>query len=509
MNFIQKLGMFIGVLAGLSGLAFGLYTHFSMMETAVAQADLVAKCQLEKPVCIMATARAASEYGEAIAIAEKLHASAQRLVFDVDQPAFLLEELVKTKPYYALIFICPDEFDVSVAWKWLLASTKLDDDPFVDIRSGYITGTTPAAAKAFMQRIVAVHEGRLKLPGKMIDQLGGNTEMGKSDFRQMPGSFMIPVYSDRFGVETISHGVQGFSQQRLNSLNGAGILHFGGHGYPDRIVDTLNGVYVRKLALSPCVVFNGACYTGVTGNWFDVTTGKLVESRVAPNLSFSLGMLEQPVVGYLAALHPDHGIPVYQEMEYLAYSGATLGDVIKHTYDGVVLGNGGKMPDLALLSAGVQLAWSPKDIMLKGTAARILFGDPTLAPLASFTRAPFAIATTAGEAGSFRVVATLQNPVLKATFTNTFENSLSGNNPFNDRALLTIELPERLSAVSGVRLDKIVAGGSTPNGRIVGYAVEQDDGRSFLHVHIDLPGTGYMAGPLRQSGSTIELIVDP
>ncbi|PKL48065.1 MAG: hypothetical protein CVV42_10915 [Candidatus Riflebacteria bacterium HGW-Riflebacteria-2] len=505
---MKKVGTLIGILSGLAGIAVGLYALFADMGTAAAQADLAAKCQLDKTVCIMATARASAEYGEAIGIAEKLHSGAQKLVFDPERFDALLEELVKTKPHYALIFILPDELDVNIAWKWLIASTKIDDDPFVDIRTGFMTGATPAMARAFMQRIVDVHEGRLKLPGKMIDQLGGNTEMAKPAFQQMAGSFMIPVYAERFGVETISHGVQGFSQQRLSSLNDAGILHFGGHGYPDRIVDTLNGVYVRKLALSPCVVFNGACYTGVTGRWFDVTTGKLAEKRVEPDLSFALGMLEQPVVGYLAALHPDHGIPVYQEMEYLACSGATLGDAIKHTHDGVVLGNGGIMPDLPTLGTGMQLAWTPKDIMLKGTAARILFGDPTLAPMPSFAREPFALATTAGENGSLKVVATLKNPSLKATYTNTFENGLSGGSPFNDRALLKIELPKGQTTASDVRLDRIVAGGSMLQGQIVGYAVEQDDDRNFLHVHIDVPSTAYMAGLLRQSGNTIELSVD-
>ncbi len=509
LGLIQKIGTLIGILGGLFGIAVGIYALFSDMGKAAAQADLTAKCLRDKTICIMATERAAAEYGEAVAIAEKLHAGAQRLAFDPEQPDSVLEELVKTKPQYALIFICPDELDVNVAWKWLVTSTKIDDDPFVDIRSGFITGATPAAAKALMQRIVDVHEGRLKLAGKMIDELGGNTEVAKEAFQQMAGSFMIPVYGERFGVETITHGVQGFSQQRLNSMAGAGILHFGGHGYPDRIVDTLNGVYVRKLGLSPSVVFNGACYTGVTGRWFDVTTGKLEEKQVEPNLSFALGMLEQPVVGYLAALHPDHGIPVYQEMEYLAYSGATLGGAIKHTYDGVVLGNGGTMPDLAPLTAGMQPDWGPKDIMLKGTAARILFGDPTLAPMASFTRSPFAVTTTAGEAGSLKIVATLQNTALKATYTNTFENGLSGNSPFNDRALLTIELPAGQTKVSEVKLAKIVAAGAQLNGSLVGYAVEHDEGRNLLHVHIDVPSTAFMAGPLRHSGSTIELSVDP
>ena len=65
------------------------------------------------------------------------------------------------------------------------------------------------------------------------------------------------------------------------------------------------------------------------------------EEEVKPEVSFCLSMLNNNVLGYFSALHPDHGVPVYQEMEFLATDGASLGDIIKHTYDGVILANGG------------------------------------------------------------------------------------------------------------------------------------------------------------------------
>src|SRR5205085_6809887 len=105
--------------------------------------------------------------------------------------------------------------------------------------------------------------------------------------------------------------------------------------------------------------FNGACYTGVTHRWFEPTASGLQSRTVAASDCFCLKMLQTPAVAYLAALHPDHGMPVYQEMEYFAYRGATLGDVIKHTHDGVILSAGGKLPALAPLKDGGTIPSTP------------------------------------------------------------------------------------------------------------------------------------------------------
>jgi hypothetical protein len=356
-----------------------------------------------------------------------------------------------------------------------------------------------------MQRIIDLHEGRLQLPGKLIDNLGGNTEMGKGDFNVMPGSFMIPVFTRRVGLETISHGTQGFSKERLSSMKGAGILHFGGHGYPDRIVDTLNGVYVRKLEISPSIVFNGACYTGVTGRWFDVTSGILKEQTVSPEVCFALGILENQVAGYLAALHPDHGIPVYQEMECLAWSGAALGDIIKYTHDGVVIANGGKMPDISPVSHGMQADQIPAQIMLKGTASRILFGDPSLTPIASFTPPPFKFSISESGESSLTVSATLENLELKSTYTNTYAAGNSADIPFNDRALLCFELPAGWTEIKSVDILSITASDKPISGTSTGFAVEHDQGKNLAHIQLDLPANGYMTGPFRQKDAAIVL----
>jgi hypothetical protein len=334
--------------------------------------------------------------------------------------------------------------------------------------------------------------------------------MGKEDnFTKMAGSFMIPALGERLGLNTTSHGPHGFSKERLDSMDGAGIVHFGGHGYPDRIVDCLNGPFVRKLKLAPCVMFSGACYTGVTSRWFDMEGGKLTEKRVEADKCFCLGVLSNNVIGYLAALHPDHGVPVYQEMEYMAATGASLGDVIKHTYDGVVLGSGGHLPEFETLADGMpRPQWTPSDVMLKGTASRVLFGDPALIVLDPCVAAPFEVTVKAEGDGALLIRAVLKNAELKATFTDTYHADLASDPTlFNDRALIECEVPEGWEGVRRAEVVRAEAGGKPLKYRLVGFGVESDGKARTLHVQVDLPTTGYMQSAFRKAGSLVEVRV--
>ncbi len=456
---------------------------------------------------LILSTEAARDYTGALDEARKLHPDAAEAVFSPADFAAAREAMLEHGPRYVLVLIHPDELDVNFAWRWLKLTSELDGDPFVDARTGFVTGETPAAAAAFLRRTGEAVSGRANLPGLFVENFGPNTMAPKSAFNEMPQNFMIPVFGERFGLKTISHGTQGFTNEQMESMDGAGLVHFGGHGYPDRIVDGLNGPWVRKLKLSPCVVFNGACYTGVTGTWYEMK-GSLKEQMVPPQNSFCLGILGNQAVAYLAALHPDHGIPVYQEMEFLATSGTSLGDVMKHTHDGVILGNGGQLPEFETFTDGMAgPGWTPSDFMLKGTAARVLFGDPALVPMRSFTGEPFEITSKADGSG-LRVTAILKNTALKSTYTDTYHADLASDpNLFNDRALITCELPEDLADLVEVKVLRVEAGGKELRHRLVGYGVEETDGRRLLHVQVDVPTKGYMDSDFRSAGATIELQV--
>jgi hypothetical protein len=509
----RRFGIVLGVVCAMLGVAAGLAgVAYQSFWRSTPRAPLAIRLDTAGPYLILATAKANADYAPAIAKARELHPAAAQAVFDPANATGIRNTLRQHHPHYALVFIEPQELDVNFAWRWLQSTTDVNDDPLVDVRTGFITGTTAEATTAFIARIAAAVHGSVKVPGVFVDDLGPNSQASKSAFYENPVAFMIPALADRLTSRSISHGTAAFTEQRLGSVKDAGLLHFGGHGHPDRVDDGVTGTQAARLELSPCIVFSGACYTGVTHRWYDPYTGngKVAERTVAPADSFCLNLLRNKTLAYLAALHVDHGMPVYQEMEYLAYHGGSLGDVIKHTQDGVILAAGGKLPALDPFKAGSPSPqWTPTEIMLKGTASRVLFGDPALIVTDAFTEPPFQI-TVEDQGDSLHIKAILKNTALKSTFTDTYHSDLaSDKNLFNDRALLQVKLPKDWKRVSRVEVVGAKAGGQSLNHRLVGQAVEESGEERYLHVQVDVPTTGFQQSAFRKAGATVELRAPP
>jgi hypothetical protein len=499
------IGIVLGLVGTLAGLAATAAVLFYWFRPERPRPPLEARLDSSGPYLILATKQAAREFASAIDRAKQLHPNASRADFDPADLADVETTLKKLQPRYALVFLRPDELDVNFAWRWLEVTSRLDDDPFVDVRTGFITAATPEAAEAFVARIADAVAGELVLPGSFVDNLGPPEQGNQTYFNTFRSSPWAPVLGERFNLRSIAHSKGNFGDDRLDSLAGAGLVHFGGHGHPDRIDDGLTAAQAARLKLAPCVVFNGACYTGVTGPWFDEAAAR---RSVAAQECFCLKLLNNQVVAYLAALHPDHGMPVYQELEYLAWSGAPLGDVIKHTYDGVVLGAGGKLPAFGQLGSGAaQPRSTPADVMLRGTAARVLFGDPALVVCPAFTSPPFTTEVDVEEGRALRVMATVANAALKCTFTDTYHNDLNPAVAYNDRALVVVDLPPGWRATGKVQVVAVKARGQVLPHRLVGHAVERDGAARRLHVQVDVAAQGFQLSPLRVKGATVELLV--
>jgi hypothetical protein len=503
-----KIGILIGVLGTLVGLATAVSLVALFAWPSRPREPLRVRLDPAGPYLILASRRAGEHYAAAIGRARELHPEARQAAFDpadLDGARTLLRE---QQPRYALVFLEPDELDVNFAWRWLTLTTELDDDPFVDVRTGFITGATPEAAAAFVDRIAAAVRGELELPGAFVDDLGPNTQAGPRAFYDNPGSFFIPALGGRLTARSISHGAEAIDDRRLASLQGVGLLHLGGHGHPDRVDDGVTGAQIRRAPLAPCVVFSGACYTGVTGPWYDPfgPSGKVEARAVEPADSFCLNLLQNRAVAYLAALHVDHGMPVYQEMEYLASRGGSLGDVIKSTHDGVILGSGGRVPRFEAFAAGSPAPhWTNSETMLRGTASRVLFGDPALIVTDSFTGPPFRVSVEEDGDG-LRLTATLDNTLLQSSYTDTYHADLAQNpDQFNDRALISAELPPGWTGVGKVEVIEVTAAGRPLQHRLGGYAVESDAGRRVLHAQVDVPATGFMQSAFRVAGATVRL----
>ncbi len=502
------IGLVCGLLAAFVGLAVPPGVVLYYVWPSAPREPLRASLDPAGPYLVLASRQAEKDYAAAIARAKELHPGAAQAVFDPGDADGTRKLLRDHRPRYALVFLEPEELDVNFAWQWLTLSTQVSDRPLVGVRTGFITGATPDAAAAFVDRIAAAAHGKVTLPAVCLDDLGPNSQAPKAAFYDNRGAPLIPALDLRFNLRSISHGAEGFTDARLTSLQGVGLLHFGGHGHPDRVDDGLTGVQIRRAPLSPCVVFSGACYTGVTRGWFDPFTpdGKVAARSVEAGDSFCLNLLQNQAVAYLAALHVDHGMPVYQEMEYLAYHGGSLGDVIKHTQDGVILGNGGQVPRFKPFVEGKPSPqWSNSEVMLKGTASRVLFGDPALIVTAPFADPPFRV-SVADDGDGLQVTATLANTALKSTYTDTYHADLAADpNLFNDRALVTAELPGGWSSVGKVEVTDVEAGGKSLQSRLAGYAVESDGGRRYLHAQVDVPATGFQQSPFRVAGATVRL----
>jgi len=456
---------------------------------------------------ILTTAAEGDAWWPVVEAAAQQHPDAELMHLSAADPDSLLAALAPADSGYALLVLPPDVIDVNFAWQLLSAASALDEDPFVDVRYGIITGATPDDAAAFLERIAAVRADPSLVSARLLDCLGPN-QLDNDRALVHKRLFWGEWLSDDLECRGMNNGLRGFADADLDKLAGYGIYHFGGHGYPDRIDQGLTAAQLAQTELGTSLVLNGACSTGVTLRAFEMAAGGWGEREYAPEDSFCLTMLNQPVVAYLAATHPDHGVPVYQEMERLFTTGCTLGETIADTYNQVAVANGGAPLDFPVLTDGeALLPWGPTEIMLYGTASRVLYGDPTLQPLSPLHEPPIEV-TVSKEGEALVATATVAHPQVAWSLMDTFHSDMAAQQGgFNDRVYVRAPL-EGPIAIANVTA-QASAGGKPVQSRVVGYAVEEWAGEHILHVQVDLESSGYQQGPIRRQGATVEVRIVP
>ena len=170
----RTIGLTIGLAGAVIGIAVGLLPILEKYSRAKARDAFVPGLDTRGPYVLAATEAASQEYRDAIAEARKLHPSATEVVFPSGDLEPVRAVFGKLQPRYAMVFILPSELDVNFAWKWLRLTTELDADPFVDVRTGFITGKEPSAALSFVRRIRTAIEKKTPLPGLAVENFGPN-----------------------------------------------------------------------------------------------------------------------------------------------------------------------------------------------------------------------------------------------------------------------------------------------------------------------------------------------
>jgi hypothetical protein len=399
------------------------------------------------------------------------------------RPGEALDVLRKSPPRHVLVVVRPDVLDVNFAYELLDVATKVDDDPFADFTYGIVTGRDPEAALAFWNETQAVRTDPRLVPQRLLDIAGPNA---LDDDRVMfwGRAVEMPWARKKLEHDSLNHGKRGYPDAQLGRLSGFGFVHLHGHGWPDRIDCGLTAEQLQKVDWRHAIVWNGACYTGVTSRWFDATGGAVVE-KTAPS-SFCLSLLERGTSAYFAALHPDHGAPVMQEVEYAFSTGAPLGLVLKHTHDALVLARGGKPIALPRWKAGPPPAPPVRgQVEFDGTAARVLFGDPRAQPVPRVCSEALAVETAPLDGGGLRIAVRPQNVDLAWTPVDVFHWDLVGGKaPFNHCLRVRVAVPPGF-APTEVRVRAAQNDGVELEHRLVGFALEDWHGERFLHVQVD------------------------
>jgi len=137
-----------------------------------------------------------------------------------------------------------------------------------------------------------------------------------------------------------------------------------------------------------------------------------------------------------------------------------------------------------------------------GTASRLLFGDPRSKPLEAVLASPWTV-TVREAAGALTVVAKMNEPTLRSSFTDTFAGDLcSPDSPFNDRQLLRVPLP-RAVRVAEVAVTSARGHGRDLVHRVVGFAQETWRRQPFLWLQADFATTGFQTSDLRSRDTEV------
>ncbi len=437
------------------------------------------------------------------------------LYFDPADVWAVKDSLKENNARYVALVLKPIGIDINLAREFLMMSTELDDDPFSDFSYGFITGATAQDALNFMNNIIQAEQEDIQNKPLTISGCGTIAENPGRDWTYVSlksGSYQEYLTSDYSkiylevgdpcAIDFFFDNSFYLSDSKMLSFDGHGNYHMLFLGNPPMISLTSN--HIRTLDLYPAVVSNGACNMGVLkrdfwiSNW--VTNNKIGFYEISEKDSFALSILETGITGYFASIGINNGSDKAEEEYNIFLYNEPLGDIHKRNIDGVVMGFLGNKPNLRLFFDGDYWIYDPNTWIfyphtlvsetydpyefswnqsrtLSGKANRVYYGDPLFNPFANDGTPELDIVTTS--------LATIDANTLQLDlFFDKPETYFPVMDKFHEggtRIYAPVEVPDEFY---GAEVQIMTASGIYS--RFI-YAFEQFDGKTILHIEIDIP----------------------
>lgn len=412
---------------------------------------------------------------------------AEILRFDPLAPEKLLPRLRALAPRYVTIVLPPEHVEFGFQRRFLDVATRLDDDPFPDFAFGYVTGATGKEALDLVEAGVRAEEHpRPVVLGRLGGSASKSLEFRSSKYRLHDREAPVVRAQVRGGDD--EHDRE-FLASFLTKLSSCSVVHFAGHGFPDRVVGCADAADLAGLRLEGAYVLNVACWTGVVDRWYRTDrSGTLVAERVDPARSLALAMLRTGLCGYVAHLCPrPQGPEMDRELVAVVAAGLALGDARRREYDKAVLGFLGFGEESMTLDPprpGEKRRRdldAIRDVMLEDATGGVLFGDPALRPFETFSGGDPVAVTTEGTAAGLAVSVSCSRECLWLHC-----DEPAGRIGGKPAMKVYARLPLGDLHVADVTVDHARIGARDVEHRVI-WAVEEDHGDRFVHVKVVFP----------------------
>src|SRR5207247_2463249 len=157
------------------------------------------------------------------------HRHGQIIRLDPDHLAAFGDALRQRPPRYVAVVLRPERLDYDFARRFLAMATQMDDDPFVDLSYGFITGATAEEAAAFVERGIKAEQTKRQPDLGSISVWGiSKSQLVRSKFPlrnrtipQLEGRLASPEDLIKQGRDT--HFIKEF----LTQLSGKSLVIFG------------------------------------------------------------------------------------------------------------------------------------------------------------------------------------------------------------------------------------------------------------------------------------------